>query len=193
MREEEAMIIRPARVSDAPALLAIYAPYVEATAISFEYEVPSTEEFARRIEETLKKYPYLVAEEEGRLLGYTYAAPFKERAAYQWAVETTIYLDLGEKRKGIGRQLYAALEAELRKMNVLSACACIAYIEREDAYLTHASMRFHAKVGYDLVAHFHRCGYKFDRWYDMIWMEKRLDKHAEKPLPFLPYSEIRQM
>ncbi|MBE5770879.1 MAG: N-acetyltransferase [Clostridia bacterium] len=177
------MIIRPARPLDAPALLAIYAPYVEKTAITFEYDVPSLWEFTERIENTLKKYPYLVAEENGQILGYAYAGAFKPRAAYQWAVETTIYLASDAKGKGIGRELYTALEDALRRMNILNACACIAYTDMEDETLTNASMRFHEKMGYHLAAHFHQCGYKFGRWYDMIWMEKMLGEHADHPAP----------
>lgn len=175
------MTIRTAKISDAGALLAIYAPYVESTAITFEYDVPSLSEFSERIRHTLEKYPYLVAEEDGKILGYAYASPFKSRAAYQWAVETTIYLDREAKGKGIGRQLYAALENALQEMNILNACACIAHTEQEDEYLTNASMHFHEKMGYRLAAHFHQCGYKFGRWYDMIWMEKMLGVHANNP------------
>ena len=100
------IIIRTASAADAPALLKIYRPYVENTAITFEYDVPSTEEFASRIEHTLKKYPYLVAEEKGALLGYAYAGPFHERPAYDWAVETSIYVDQSLKHRGIGRRLH---------------------------------------------------------------------------------------
>ena len=177
------MRIRPAQPGDAKELLAIYAPYVEKTAITFEYDVPTLAEFAERIENTLKKYPYLVAEEKGKILGYAYASPFKARAAYQWAVETTIYLADDARGQGIGRQLYVALEDALRQMNILNACACIAYAEKEDETLTKASPRFHEKMGYQLVAHFHQCGYKFNRWYDMIWMEKMLGDHACPPQP----------
>ena len=87
------MIIRTASEADAPALLEIYAPYVDRTAITFEYEVPSVDEFASRIRNTLQKYPYLVAEKGGRILGYAYAGPFHDRPAYDWSVETSIYVD----------------------------------------------------------------------------------------------------
>ena len=112
--------IRTARPEDAPELLKIYAPYVENTAITFEYEVPSIEDFKCRIERTLKKYPYLVAERDGELLGYAYTGEFKERAAYDWAVETSIYVRQDRKGLGLGRRLYAALEAVSRLQNVLN-------------------------------------------------------------------------
>ena len=126
------IIIRTASAADAPALLKIYSPYVENTAITFEYDVPSTEEFASRIQHTLRKYPYLVAEEKGTLLGYAYAGPFHERPAYDWAVETSIYVDQSLKHRGIGRRLHDALETALREQGILNMNACIAYPPKED-------------------------------------------------------------
>ena len=178
------MIIRSAVPQDAPALLEIYAPYVEKTAITFEYETPTAAEFARRIEKIRRKYPYLVAEEAGTPVGYAYAGAFKERAAYDWAVETTVYLRPDCRGRGYGRALYQALEDALRRQHVLNANACIAYTETEDEFLTNASMRFHQHMGYRLVGRFHQCGFKFGRWYDMIWMEKMLGDHTANPAPF---------
>lgn len=166
--------LRPATVADAEELLAIYAPYVTGTAITFEYDVPSVEEFRGRIENTLGKYPYIVAESEadGSLLGYAYASRFKPRAAYQFACETSIYLRQDVRGRGVGRALLSALEEGLIGQGIRSICACITYVQVADPYLTNASMRFHERMGYRLVGHFHRSGYKFGRWYDMIWMEK---------------------
>ena len=107
-REHNEINIRVATVEDAQQILQIYAPYIEKTAITFEYEVPALEEFRGRIQHTLKKYPYLVAEEAGEILGYAYTGPFKERAAYDWAVETTIYVKEDKKQRGIGKLLYQA-------------------------------------------------------------------------------------
>jgi phosphinothricin acetyltransferase len=174
----ETIIIRNATKADARAIQAIYAPYVKDTAISFEYEVPSVEEMARRIEETQKTHPWLVAEEDGKVVGYAYAHIFHGRAAYQWAVETSIYVDMQEKRKGIGKQLHDALEQALKAQGILNMNAAIAYIEQEDEYLTHDSIRFHERLGYKKVAHFHQCGRKFERWYDIIWMEKIIGEHV---------------
>ena len=101
--------IRPAKPEDAEKLLAIYAPYVEQTAITFEYEVPTVEEFRERIHNTLKKYPYLVAEQGEEPVGYAYVGPFHDRPAYDWAVETSIYVDQNKKRMGIGKKLHEAL------------------------------------------------------------------------------------
>ncbi len=179
------MRIRSAQPADAAALLEIYAPYVEQTAVTYEYETPSLAEFTRRIKETIKIYPYLVLEDAGEIQGYAYAGPFKSRAAYDWAVETTIYVRRDAHRKGYGRALYIALEDELQKRHFLNAYACIAFSEREDDTLTHASPRFHERMGYTLCGTFHRCGYKFGRWYDMIWMEKMLGMHKAEPVPIL--------
>ena len=172
------MLIRRAEPADAAALLEIYRPYVTDTAVTFEYDVPTAAEFAGRIEATLKRYPYLVLEEEGQILGYAYAGPFKERAAYDWAVETTVYLRVDARGRGYGRALYTALEDALRRQGILNAYACIASIDPEDEYLTNASRRFHERMGYRLCGTFRQCGYKFGRWYDMIWMEKMLGEHT---------------
>lgn len=171
------MTIRSATPLDAEAILEIYAPYVKDTAITFEYDVPSLEEFRGRIESTLRKYPYLVAEEDGVIVAYAYAGTFKARAAYDRSVETSIYVRMGRRGGGIGRRLYAALEEKLREQGILNLYACISWIDEEDEYLTHQSPEFHARLGYERCGLFHKCGYKFGRWYDMIWMEKFLGDH----------------
>ena len=280
---------RVARPEDAEALRAIYAPYVEETAITFEYEVPSVEAFRARIAHTLATYPYIVAVEEQeanagtgrvdgasascidraeanagtahvdgtpvssapasgagevteahriseRIIGYAYVGRLHERAAYDWSVETSIYVDRGAQKQGLGRQLYERLEAILRAMNIISVNACIAYpgtmnpavdaataadrlqdahigigdpntADRarkdpregtvdsgvdigEDPYLNTNSPDFHAHLGYQLVGHFHACAYKFDRWYDMIWMEKWIAPHPAKPEAMIPFPEL---
>lgn len=174
--------IRAAVLADAPRILEIYAYYVERTAVSFEYEVPALAEFEERMRGVMRRYPYLVAEVDGRVLGYAYAGPFASRAAYSWACETTIYLDRNARGRGIGRMLYKELERELQGMGILDLCACIAWSEAEDQYLTRDSARFHARMGFVEVGRFRKCGYKFGRWYDMIWMEKTVGEHvAEQP------------
>ncbi len=179
--------IRAATVEDAAELLEIYRPYVEHTAITFEYDVPSVEEFASRIVNTLQKYPYLVAEYEGRLIGYAYAGAFKERAAYDWSIETSVYVREDMKRMGVGRALYAVLEECLRKQHILNVNACIGYPEEEDEHLNADSVHFHKKMGYSMVGEFHRCGYKFGTWYNMVWMEKLIGEHSPEPLPVIPF------
>ncbi len=186
------MTIRIAEARDAEALCAIYAPYVTDTAITFEYEVPSVQEFTQRITDTLQKYPYLVAEQEGTIVGYAYASAFKGRRAYDWAVETSIYVARDRHGQGIGRSLYEVLEQILVRQHITNVNACIAYTQVEDRYLTNDSRHFHARLGYRMVGTFHRCAYKFDRWFDMIWMEKDIAGHTAHPQEVLPFPMLER-
>ena len=191
--EEKEITIRLAKASDAQALLEIYAPYVEHTAITFEYEVPSRGEFEKRIKEISARYPYLVAEKDGKIVGYSYAHPFGERAAYARSAETALYVDRKYRGCGIGTLLSSRLERILKRQNVLNLYACIATTEGPDPYLTGASPAFHAARGYRKIGYFTKCGYKFGRWYDMIWMEKFIGEHGENPAPFLRIDEIEKI
>ena len=174
------MEIRLATVDDAEEILAVYAPYVRHTAITFEYDVPGIGEFRSRIGETLKNYPYLVAAEEGRIIGYAYAEAFRKRAAYQHTAEMSIYLDEQYRRRGIGRLLYQELEKRLLRQNVFSVYACVTTTDREDdAFLTDGSIRFHEKTGYVKTGEHHLCGYKFGQWYSVAWFEKTLGNRPE--------------
>ena len=184
-------VIQPASPSGAAELLAIYAPYVEHTAVTFEYEVPTLAEFTGRMERVLEMFPYLKAVENGRILGYAYAGPFHPRAAYAWAVETTVYLDPAARRQGVGRQLYTVLERALAAQNVLNLNACIAVAPKDDEYLTSASVDFHKHFGYKRVGEFHRCGYKFNRWYNMVWMEKMIGEHKSLQPEVKLFPEIQ--
>lgn len=188
--ENHGIKIRLASPDDAAALLEIYGPYVEKTAITFEYSVPTVDEFAQRIENTLKKYPYFVAECGGVPAGYAYASPFKERAAYGWSVETTIYVKSDKKRMKIGTSLYEALEQALKKQGILNVNACIACTDEEDEYLTNDSVHYHEKKGYKMVGEFHQCGYKFGRWYNMVWMEKIIGEHMPDQPDVRPFPDV---
>nr|WP_314521044.1 GNAT family N-acetyltransferase [uncultured Campylobacter sp.] len=218
--------LRLATPQDAEALLEIYAPYVKQTAISFEYDVPGAAEFAERIEQTLQRYPYLLAyvsdeaaganderdenfkisasaagagneispvnkasnyasgaaKQNGanlivsakqggvnlkpdQILGYAYASVFKERAAYDWSAESSVYVSRNAHALGIGRLLYEALQRALKAQNIVDMNACIAC--GDDEYLNDASVRFHERMGFRFVGRFERCAYKFGRWYDM--------------------------
>ena len=183
-------MIRMASEADAEEILKIYSPYVTDTAITFEYEVPTVAAFSLRIKDTLQKYPYIVAVEDGHIIGYAYASAFNERAAYDWAVETTVYLKQDCRGRGLGKMLYIALEDILKRQNILNLNACIAYAPVEDRYLNNTSAAFHQHLGYSKVAHFTKCGYKFGTWYDMIWMEKMLCDHPVTPARFIPIAEI---
>ena len=171
------MIIRSAKPEDAGRLLEIYTYYVEKTAVSFEYTAPSTEEFRERITNTLKKYPYLVLEEDDVIKGYSYAGPLKAREAYRYSAEVSIYLDQEARGLGYGPVLYKALEEELRSMGITNLYACISDPVEEDEYLDRKSEGFHEHMGYVKNGEFHKCGYKFGRWYNMIWMEKIIGEH----------------
>ncbi|WP_029231160.1 GNAT family N-acetyltransferase [Butyrivibrio sp. VCB2006] len=180
------MKIEKVTIDDAKELLEIYTPYVEETAITFEYDVPSLEEFKERIKSISSKFPYIKAvDDNGEILGYAYASTFKGRRAYDWSVETTVYVRKDSKRSRIGTMLYDALENSLAKMGIINANACISYLPdgQSDAHLTNDSYHFHLNRGYKLVGTFHDSGFKFGTWYDMIWMEKMLGEHTSSPAP----------
>lgn len=159
--------IRSAQIEDAADLVPIYAPYVEGTAITFETEVPTVADFAGRIEKTLEKFPYIVAEEDGRVVGYAYASTYYARAAYDWTVELSVYVSKEARGKGIGSLLYDALEEDLTARGFKNFLACIALPNP-------ASLALHEKRDYEQVAHFKKVGYKFDTWHDIVWLQKSL-------------------
>lgn len=173
--------LRTARIEDAARLVEIYSYYVTNTAVTFEWEVPSVEEFTQRIKDHQGKFPYIVAEYNGKIIGYAYSSLFRTRIAYSWCTETSIYIDKDFRRGGAGSILLNELEKQLKEQNYINVYACITYVEKEDEYLTHDSVEFHKKMGYTHVARFNKCGFKFNRWYDVVWMEKMLGDHTENP------------
>lgn len=175
------MIIEKVVPQDAEQLLSIYAPYVKNTAVSFEYTVPSVEEFMDRIIRISSRYPYIKAVESGMIVGYAYANTFRGRRAYEWSVETTVYIRQEMKRHGTGRLLYQQLERSLKEMGVLNMNACISISDTKTEYLTKDSYYFHKSMGFEQVGKFHKSGYKFKNWYDIIWMEKTIGEHTESP------------
>ena len=185
------IMIRMAVIEDAWSLRKIYEPYVKNTAITFEYEVPTNEEFSGRISVTLKKYPYLVALYGNEIIGYAYAGAFKNRAAYHWAVEMSVYVKEKYHAKGIGKQLYLHMENVLKKQGITNLYACIAYPNIEDEYLDMGSVHFHEKMGYQMIGTFHNCGYKFGKWYHMVWMEKEIGQHLQKQPEVIWFSELK--
>ncbi|MGI6535833.1 MAG: GNAT family N-acetyltransferase [Eggerthellaceae bacterium] len=186
--------LRAATAADAPRIRAIYEPYVRETAITFEYTVPDVREFADRISRTRETYPYLVAEDPGtgKMLGYAYAGPFSARRAYDWAVETSIYVRRDVRGKGTGRALYAALERVLRAQGFVAMYACIAYPPDgvEDVYLTGASVAFHEHLGFHVAGTFRRCACKFGRWYDMVWMERSIAPRVPQQPDAVPFPQM---
>lgn len=173
----EIIAVRDAVLEDAERILEIYDYYVRNTAITFEYDTPSLAEFKKRMEKTMQRYPYLVILRDDRIEGFAYAASFIDRAAYNWSCEVTVYLDHNSVKCGMGRLIYEALEKCLRDIGIVNLYACIGYPEKEDEYLTKNSAKFHEHLGFVKVGEFHKCGYKFNRWYDMIWMEKIIGNH----------------
>lgn len=170
------MNIRPVTPDDAPALVAIYAPYVTDTAITFELTVPSISDFAQRIDQTRAKFPYLVAEDsDGTVLGYAYASTYYGRAAYDWTVELSVYVAQTARSQGIGGALYDELEHQLTERGFVNFLACI-------SLPNDPSIQFHLKRGYEQVAHFKEVGYKFDCWHDIVWLQKQIKANREKLL-----------
>ena len=168
------MAIRQATVQDVPRILEIYGPYVENTAISFEYTVPSPEEFTQRFLNITAEFPWLVWAENGTVLGYAYGSRPFERAAYQWCAEASIYLCPEACGKGIGRKLYAALEKLLQMQGYRKVYAII-------TTANDASIAFHQAVGYRHTATMPDCGYKLGKWYGIVWMEKELNTWDAPP------------
>ena len=178
-------MVRAAAKADIPAILDIYAPYVLSSTATFEYTVPTQEEFRQRFDTITAQYPWLVWEEGGEILGYAYASAPYSRAAYAWCAEPSIYLRDEAKGRGIGTKLYAALESILEKQGYHILYALVT-AENEE------SVAFHEKLSYQKRAFFPDCGVKFGRWLGLFWMEKRL-KTVEIPTEFpAPWLSIGQ-
>jgi L-amino acid N-acyltransferase YncA len=156
---------------DAAPCAAIYAPYVRGTAISFEEEPPDEAEMARRIAAICARYPWLVAELGGRVVGYAYAGPHRPRAAYRWAVEVAIYIDGAHRGRGIGSSLYEALFELLRGQGLRMACAGV-------TLPNDTSVALHEKLGFRPVGVYRQIGWKFDAWHDVAWYQRPLDPDA---------------
>lgn len=177
----DGIIVRPAELADAEELTRIYDYYVKNTAISFEVTTPTVEEFSARMRDISKRYPYLVILRDGVIEGYAYAHAFIAREAYDRCCEMTIYLKDTARGSGLGRKLYEALENELKAMGIINLYACIGVPDEDDEYLTTNSRDFHEHLGYKTVGTFRNSGRKFGRWYSMIWMEKLIGAHTDRP------------
>ena len=177
------MIIRFARAEDAQALLDIYAQYIH-TPITFEYELPSAAEFARRISSTLADgYPYLVCQDGDEVLGYAYAHRLGERAAYQWNAELSIYLSSRAAGRGLGTALYLTLMDLLRLQGVKTVCGIVT---RPNP----ASEGLHRALGFRLTGVREKAGYKNGTWHDVMWLEKPLGTYGPQPSPVLPVGQL---
>lgn len=169
--------IRSVKIDDAKELLKIYEYYVKNTAITFEIEVPTISEFINRIVTISKNYPYIVLLEDGVIKGYAYSHELSKREAYRYSTEVTIYLDKDSKGKGYGKFLYNELEKRIKAKGISNLYACIASPVNIDSHLNNNSEEFHEHMGYKRIGLFTKCGYKFDTWYNMIWMEKIIINH----------------
>ena len=176
-------MIRIATEKDIPAILAIYGPYVEDTTVSFEYTVPTEDAFLERFRSITAQFPWLVWEEEGKVLGYAYGSPPYARAAYGWCAEPSVYLAPQAHRRGIGTALYAALEKILALQGYQVLYALVTS-ENE------VSMAFHGKNGYFIRAGFPECAYKFGRVLGVTWLEKRLKSVETPSAPPVSWREI---
>lgn len=177
------MRIRKAGIGDIPTMLKIYSPYVENTSISFEYTTPSEEEFANRFEEHVQMYPWLVFEENGKVLGYAYAGRPFARMAYSWCAEISVYVDMESRGMGIGKELYAEVERILKLQGVKVIYAIITG-ENE------VSLRFHEALGYKQAAKYEKCGFKFEKWYDVFWYEKHIGNSDNPERPPISWNEL---
>jgi phosphinothricin acetyltransferase len=168
--------LRFATPDDASACLEIYRPFIESSHTTFETEVPSPDEFARRIESTLAARPWIVAVDGSRVVGYAYASPVKDRGAYRWSVEVAVYVAEDARRGGVGRSLYQALLRVLRGQGFANAVGVIALPNP-------ASIALHESLGFEKIAHLKSIGYKLGAWHDVGWWQARLSSTAGTPSP----------
>jgi L-amino acid N-acyltransferase YncA len=173
--------IRVARIKDAKPIQAIYAPYVAETSISFELDPPSEDQIAGRMERVGEMFPWLVYEEDGEVLGYAYAGPHSERAAYRWSADTTVYLARGTHRRGIGRALYQRLLAILNLQGFHGAFGGITLPNP-------GSVGLHEACGYRSIGVYREVGFKMGAWHDVGWWGLRLNAPAREPAPPKPFS-----
>jgi phosphinothricin acetyltransferase len=173
--------IRVAMPADAAAVAAIYAPIVRDTAISFETVPPTPEAMAGRISRTLTTHPWLVAERDGKVAGFAYAGPHRERAAYRWSVDVSAYVDAGARGAGIGRALYTRLFAILRAQNYRSVFAGIALPNE-------ASVGLHEAMGFTPLGVYRKVGFKQGAWRDVGWWQLALSDAPDAPQEPVPFA-----
>ena len=175
--------LRIATPDDAHAIAAIYAPFVRDTAITFEWEPPTTEQLRGRIEQTLQQFPWLVASDDDRINGYAYATGYRSRAAYQWTAEVSVYVDPRAQRRGIASRLYDALFALLRLQGIRVVYGVI-------AVPNDASVALHEKAGFERIGVFPAAGFKHGKWHDVLWMRRVLGALDDDPASPVPLSRL---
>lgn len=178
-------ILRMARESDGDVVAAIYRPWVENTAVSFETEAPGAEEMARRIRAASSYAPWLICEGTGGAWGYAYASRHRDRAAYQWSVDVAVYVHEQRRRRGVGRALYQSLFALLRLQGFIAAHAGITLPNP-------ASVGLHESLGFRRIATYPAVGYKMGAWHDVGWWQARLRESSRDPSPPIPVEQARQ-
>lgn len=177
------MQIRVARAADASAINAIYRPFVENTSVSFELEPPSDAVMEERIRKIQQRLPWLVCEDEGIVCGYAYVSPFRDRPAYQWSAETSVYVDSHQHRRGIGRALYTELLQLLVQQGYYTAYACITLPNV-------ASVALHEAFGFEPIGVFRSAGHKFGAWWDVGWWQKPLRSYVAPASAPAGFTEI---
>jgi phosphinothricin acetyltransferase len=178
-------MIRLATPGDGPALAAIYAPIVAGTATSFEMEPPSADEMASRVAKTLAYAPWLVLESDGAVQAYAYASRHRERAAYQWSVDVSVYVGEGGRRRGAGRRLYTSLLALLRLQGFYTAHAGITLPNA-------GSVGLHEAMGFVPIGVYRSVGYKHGRWHDVGWWQLPLRERTGDPAPPLTLADAQR-
>lgn len=181
--KKDDLVFRFATENDAEKILAIYKPYVENTTITFEYNVPTIEEFRERIREILKDYPYIVCEYGNEIVGYAYAHRIWSRAAYQWDAELSIYTNEKYAGNGIGKKLYGILLEILKLQNVVNVYGLVTYPNK-------SSEKLHSYFGFKKVAFFENVGFKFGKWIGVTWFKKAINPYFENPESIKRISEI---
>ncbi len=176
------MKTRVATPADAAELLAIYAQYID-SAVTFEYELPSVDEFRRRIQATLESYPYLVALKDGKIAGYAYAHRLQPREAYQWSAELSIYLDESSAGHGLGTKLYTQLIDTLQAQGVRTVYGCVTTPNP-------ASEKLHDKLGFIRIGTFRNAGFKNGAWHTITWFEKTIGLYDDAPAPPTAFSAL---
>lgn len=176
-------ILRLATASDAPQILDIYAPYIRDTSYTFETEVPSLEAFAERIRQTMINYPWLVCEIDGKIAGYAYAARHRERVAYQWSVESSVYVHDDFQRLGVAAALYEALFAILEQQGFRNVYAVINLPNDK-------SVALHERLGFQYFATYEQVGYKLGKWKNVGWWRLKLNEFGDEPDAPVPFSSL---
>lgn len=176
------MKLRFAILEDVPALLAVYEPYISTT-VTFEYVLPSQEEFSRRVSSVSSVYPYLVLEDAGQVVGYAYAHRIAERAAYGWGAELSVYLSPAAAGQGLGKRLYQVLTGLLCLQGVRTVYGLVASPNP-------ASEGLHRALGFTLMGVQHKAGYKNGQWIDLLWFEKAIAPYNPEPKPVTPIGQL---